>query len=316
MPESFYEVLRERNEEIKNSKTSNIVTGLVVQGGGMRGIYSMAALVPFEELGLRNSFDHIVGSSAGAINAIYLISGQAIDGVTAYSDEISNYHFINPFRINKIVNIDFLVDEVVKKKKALKSDVAKSAYSTVHIVLTDYETGKPVIMTNKDSDLDLAEAIRATSAMPILYNEVVNINGRGYVDGGLCEGIPLLRAISLGCTHILVVITRNLSFRRKSLNCISRLAVSPFLKNHPDCIKNLFLNEDKQLNRTMEILSEPGVFYPNIRISVVFPSDDDKLVGRTTSNRGSLIECALMARNDTRRFLGLNPLRDNPFDLI
>jgi predicted patatin/cPLA2 family phospholipase len=315
MPSTFFENINLRNEEIKKGKKSDIITGLVLQGGGMRGVYSMAALVPFEELGFRYAFDHIFGSSAGAINGIYFISGQAIDGVTAYTDEISNKKFINPFRLRRIVDIDFLVDEVVKKKKALKSEIAKNAFTTMHIVLTDFLTGMPVEVTNKEKDLDLAEAIRATAAMPILYNKVVKINGRGYIDGGLTEGVPLLRAIELGCTDILVVLTRKPSFRRKAPNLLMRLIESPFLRNYPEPTKKILLNEDVQFNRIMEILENPIKYYTNTRISIVYPSDYNKMVSRTNNNREKLIQCALMARNDTRRFLGLEPLSDNPFDL-
>ena len=314
MSDVFLENLSRRDSEIKAGVRSNIKTGLVVQGGGMRGVYSMGALVPFEELGLRHAFDHIIGSSAGAVNAIYLISGQAIDGTMAYIYDISNKKFINPFRLKKVVNIDFLVDEVVKNKKAIKSEEAKNAFTTVHIVLTDFLTGKPFVVTNKDKDLDLAEAIRATAAMPILYNKVVEINGRGYIDGGLTDGIPLLRAIELGCTDILVVLTRKPSFRRKAPNKLMRLIESLFLKDYPEPTKKLVLSEDNGFNKTMEILEDPTKYYPNIRISVVFPSDLKIMVSRTTNNQKKLIQCALMARNDTRKILGLKPVFDNPFD--
>jgi predicted patatin/cPLA2 family phospholipase len=315
MKTNFFETIKLRNEEIKKGVKSDIKMGLVVQGGGMRGIYSMAALVPFEELGLRHAFDHIVGSSAGAINGIYLVSGQGIDGVKAYSDEISNKNFINPFRIRRIVDIDFLVDKVVKDKKKLREREAKDAFTKVHIALTDYQTGKPFIVTNKEEELDLAEVIRATSAMPILYNKVVNIKGRDYLDGGIVHGVPLLPALELDCTHILVVLTRKPDFRRTPPNFFVKLVESLFIRNYPAPLKKVLLGKEfhKTFNHVMMILENPKKYAPDINISVVYPSDFSKLVSRTTYNRDDLIKCALMARNDMYRFLELEERDDNPF---
>lgn len=310
---SVAESLRMRNKEIQNKQKSNIVTGLVVQGGGMRGIYSMAALMALEECGLGTAFDHVVGSSAGAINGAYLLAEQAKLAVSVYLDDISNRKFVDFFRIKKIVDIDYLVDGVLKRHKALNIAKVKTSFSTLHIVLTDYLTGEPIVVTNKDEKIDLMEAIRATAAMPILYNKIIDVNGRGYIDGGVTDSIPLLRAIELGCTDLFVVITRPPSFRRQQPSFFMRLIETPFLKNYPERTKKTLLSEDRLLNKTMDMIQNPALLQGDIRVSIVFPSDMNKMVSRTTNNRTALLDCALMARNDTRRALGLESLKDNPF---
>lgn len=307
------ENIKLRNREIQKGIKSGIITGLVVQGGGMRGTYSMAALMALEEGGLGGAFDHVVGSSAGAINGAYLLAEQATLAVTVYLDDISNKKFVDFFRLQKIVDIDYLVDGVLKKHKALNIKKVMGSFSTLHIVLTDYLTGEPTTVTNRDNKLDLMEAIRATAAMPILYNKVVQVNGRGYVDGGVTDGVPLLRAIELGCTDILVVLTRDPSFRRQRPNFLLRLMEKPFLRNYPAKTKEIILSEDKLFNRTMEIIQNPNKLDHPVRISAIFPSDLKKMVSRTTNNREELLACALMARNDTRRVLGLEPLNNDPF---
>ena len=240
--------LQLRSEQIQKGEKSGIITGLVVQGGGMRGTYSMASLMALEECGLGHAFDHVFGSSAGAINAAYMLAEQAKLAVTVYLDDISNKNFVDFFRIKKVVDIDFLVDQVLKKHKALNVQKVISSSSTLHIVLTDYLTSEEVILTNKDKNLDLMEAIRATAAMPILYNKVVPINGRGYIDGGLRDAVPLKRAIDIGCTDIVVVLTREPHFRRHAPNLLMRLIEIPFLRHYPDVTRNLLLSEDKLFN--------------------------------------------------------------------
>ena len=84
----------------------------------MRGTYSMGALMALEEAGLGKAFDHVVGSSAGAINGAYLLAEQAKLAVTVYLDDISNKKFVDFWRLSKVVDIDYLVDEVLSVRKA------------------------------------------------------------------------------------------------------------------------------------------------------------------------------------------------------
>jgi predicted patatin/cPLA2 family phospholipase len=273
----------------------------------------MAALMALEECGLGNAFDHVFGSSAGAVNAAYMLAQQAAIAVTVYLDDISNKNFVNFFRLNKIVDIDFLVDGVLKRHKALDVNKVIRSKSMLHIILTDYETGEPVVLTNRDNNFDLMEVIRATAAMPILYNKVVQVNGKGYIDGGLRDAVPLRRAIEQGCTDIIVILTREPGFRRKAPNLFMRLIETPFLRHHPKGTKQLVLSEDKQFNSTMDIILDPSLAGFDGRLAVVHPSDMSRMVSRTTNDRSKLLACALMARNDTRAILGLPPLHDNPF---
>ncbi|MGD0337540.1 MAG: patatin family protein [Bacteroidota bacterium] len=314
MNQTLVQNLLHRNSEIEHHIISDIRTGLVVQGGGMRGIYSMAALMAIEECKLTGAFDHVFGSSAGAINGAYLLAEQAKLAVTVYLDDISNKNFVNFLRVQKIVDIDFLVDQVLKKHKALDVKKVMKSRALFHLVLTDVLTGEPAEFTNRDNkDFDLMETLRATAAMPILYNKIVQINGRGYVDGGLLDAVPLMRAIQTGCTDIVVVLTREPSFRRRRPNLFLRLIEQPFLTKLPAATRKLMLSEDKYFNRTMELIEQPEKEGFTVRIAVVYPSDISRMVSRTTHNREALLDCALMARNDMRVTLGFEPLSDNPF---
>ena len=302
-----------RKDAKAGKKQKNIKTGLVVQGGGMRGIYSMAALMAFEELGLGKAFDHILGSSAGAINGAYFLAGQAKLAVTVYLDDISNRNFINFLRFRKIADIDFLVDVVLQKKKHLDVDKVISSSSTLHIILTDFKTGEAAVFTNKDRDIDIMELIRATASMPVLYNRVHYVNGRGYIDGGISDAIPLLKAIELGCTDIVVVLTRSLTFRRKRPGIFLRVMEFPFMRKYPDNVKNTLLLEDQHFNCTMDYLENPAGLGKDVRVLVIYPSNMHDMVSRTTKSRSDLLNCALMGRNDARNALMLDPLDDNPF---
>ncbi len=288
------------------------VTALVVQGGGMRGIYSAAAMGALQELGLSQAFDHIFGASSGAINGAYLMAGQADIAAAGYADHLNRASpFIRYGRIGKIVDIDYLVDRILKHEKVpLDVRAVVESRSVLHTVVTDYETAEPAVITSKEigardaSGQLLYEVFRATAAMPVLYNRPVEVNGRFYVDGGIVDAIPLQRALDAGCTDILVVMTRNPAFRRHRpawwLRAVGRVA----LAKHPQPLRARLLREDALFNRTLALIQNPGALEGRARLVVVSPSDEGRLASRTTRDRDKLWDCAAMARADVLRIVG------------
>ncbi len=280
----------------------------------MRGIYSAAAMGALHEAGLQHSFDHIYGSSSGAINGAYLLSGQADMAATGYADHLNGESpFINYCRLGKIVDIDYLIDGILKHSETpLDVKAVVDSPTVLHTVLTDYETAEPVEITSKqvgawDASGNLMyELFRATAAMPLFYDRVVEIDGKKYVDGGVCDAIPLFRAIEAGCTDITVVTTRNPGFRRTKKKGIIRALGLLALAWHPKLLRQKLLNEDILFNKTMNLLQDPSKLADNIHITLISPSDESRLVGRTTRGRDKLWDCAEMARQDVFRTLGVS----------
>ncbi len=302
-----------RAQRDDSSAKRAVVTGLVVQGGGMRGTYSMGALMALEECGLGQAFDHVVAASAGAINAAYLLARQAKLAVSVYLDDLSNRRFVDYFRLRRIVDIDYLVDGVITKHKALDVKEVLSAQTTLHIVLTEFETGRSVVRTNRDVGSGLVEAMRATAAMPLLYGKDVSVCGVSYVDGGVSDAVPLEKAIDLGCTDILVVVTRPLSFRRRPRGRVTRCALSVLGRKYSRRLRARLISNGSRFNRTMEFLSGVKDMPKGVRVAVVSPSDVRRMASTTMTNRARLLECALMGRNDTRRALGFGEDWSDPF---
>ena len=127
--------------------TGKRVFGLILQGGGMRAAYSAGAIAPLVQYGLQNSFDHVIGSSAGGINAAYLLGADA-ETFHTYTDDLTNKNFINLMRKDKKVDIDFLVDEVLTHKRPVDLANLRKSPSQLHIVVTDAKTGKKTIISN------------------------------------------------------------------------------------------------------------------------------------------------------------------------
>ncbi|MES4786057.1 MAG: hypothetical protein C4294_09810, partial [Nitrospiraceae bacterium] len=129
--------------------------GLVVQGGGMRGVYSLAALAALAEMGFTRCFDHVAGSSAGALNGAHFITGQARYGVETYIDHLSNRKFIDLLRVRKQLDIDYLIDYVVRHVRPFNLPALLQASTVLHIALADAENASVHYVTNRSHDIDL-----------------------------------------------------------------------------------------------------------------------------------------------------------------
>ena len=303
MPMTILDNLRRRKKERKSGVTSEIVTGLVVQGGGMRGVYSMAALMALEESGFDEAFDNIFGSSAGPINGAYMLAKQSRIAVTVYVDDISNKKFVNMLRLYKIVDIDFLVDEALTKIKPLNVDRVIRSDTILHIWLTDYLSGKPVCLNNHTPHIDLMEAIRATAALPILYNKPVEVLGRKYIDGGVTNGIPLISAIEAGCTDIVVVLTRPASFRRRKISNFMKVIEYASLMKYPPRTRKAVYDIDESFNLNMELIEPPERIEKKVNLLVVHPNENEQAVGRTTNDRNLILQGAYYGYRDMRNAL-------------
>jgi predicted patatin/cPLA2 family phospholipase len=274
-------------------------SGLVVQGGGMRGIYSMGALAALEEAGLREAFDIVVGSSSGAINAAYFLAGQAAEAIDLYLRYLNSREFINVLRLWRIADIDFVVDTAMKTRRPLKTEALRISPSLLEIVVADADTGQPEVISSRDDRYDLYEVMRATAAMPGLYNKKVRLGGRLYVDGGLVDAFPVGRALDSGAERILAIATRPHGYRDGGNGSFFRLVARMLARGQAPAVQNLLGRPNLLLNETMRLLENQAEAHG----WCVWPSDRSRLVSRTTRDRFELSKCAAMGRSDMRRLL-------------
>lgn len=290
--------------------------GLVVQGGGMRGIYCMGVLAALEEMGFTACFDHVAGASAGALTAAHFITGQARYGVETYVRHLSNRRFVHLLRVRKQLDIDYLINYVVREVRPFNVSVLAQASTTLHIALTDALDASAHYVTNKTPGIDLWEAFRATAAAPILYNRFVRVGDRWCLDGSLSDPLPLHRVIECGCRYILVILTKPLWYRNKPVGAPLRTIATLKVRHYSSALKQALFDENLALNRTLALLSENkgALTLGSAKMLVIAPSHQRHLVKCTTASAKRLWQCALMARADAWRAFGrIPPATDNPF---
>ena len=123
-PHPVVQVLHERARagSKPGARTDPHRVALVIEGGGMRGVVSGGMVAALEALGLRDTFDAVYGSSAGACAGAYFLSGQARSGARLYYEAVNNRRFINllrGFQRRAIVDLDYVFDEVLTNQLPL-----------------------------------------------------------------------------------------------------------------------------------------------------------------------------------------------------
>jgi predicted patatin/cPLA2 family phospholipase len=291
--------------------------GLVVQGGGMRGVYSLAVLAAFEEMGWTRCFDHVAGASAGAMNGAHFITGQARYGVETYIDHLTNRKFIDFLRLRKLVDVDYMIDDLVRHARPFDLPALLEASTELHIALADAEDASLHYVTNRSEDVDLWEAFRATGALPVLYNRFVKVGDRLYLDGSLSDGLSLPRLLSLGCRYIIVVLTKPLSFRSQRVSRPLKALAWWATRHYSPALKRALFDGNLRFNRTMSLLAAPtqARVYEAVRILVIAPSNEEHLVRCVTTDQRRLRRCARQGRADAWQAFGQRPpAAKHPFE--
>ncbi len=178
----------------------------------MRGAVSGGMGLALHELGLADRFDAVYGSSAGALNGMWLLSGRAEDGVPTWTDTALGKVVMNKRRIfgpRPIVDMQTVIEQHYERVSPGLFQAALDADTEFHPLATDIETGLAVDLYRQITDREsLILALRATSTLPMIGGPPVEMGDRRYLDAGLSAAIPFQAAIDDGATHLLVLRSR------------------------------------------------------------------------------------------------------------
>lgn len=189
-------------------------SGLMLEGGGMRGMYTAGVLDVFMENGIR--FDGVIGVSAGAIHGSSFVSEQYGRSIRYYKKYCKDPRFIskrNLILTGNIVGTDFCYDEIPNKLDPFDYETFRNSKTAFYAVCTNMLSGEAECMRIFDMETE-TDKIRASASLP-LVSKPVEINGSPYLDGGCADGLPIDALYSLGYTKNVLVLTRPKGFIRK-----------------------------------------------------------------------------------------------------
>ena len=236
---------------------------LLIEGGSSRGAYSAGMTIAVEQLGLLPLFDAVYGSSAGALNAAWLLCGRAEATVHAWWDPAIMRGTIDPrraLRRRPVVDTRFLVHTVYTEILPMGFQEILDSTVEFHPIATDARTGQAVDLHERIHDqLSLQAALRATTAMPLLTGEPIEIDGRRFVDAGVSESVPIRTALAQQATHIVALRTRRSDELVTAPSRIERFVLSRWFARHaPGALRPWLLREAVRADEERLLASHPA----------------------------------------------------------
>ena len=245
-------------------------SGLVLEGGGMRGVFTCGVLDNFMDRGIR--FPYTIGVSAGACNGLSYMSGQRGRAKFSNIDLLEKYQYIGLKYLWKQHNImDFRLLFNDFPERILPYDYAAYARSEgrYEMVTTNCLTGEANYFEEKHDQTRIIDIVRASSSLPFVC-PIAWVDGVPMLDGGIVDSIPLMRARQEGFVHNVVVLTRNRGYRKD----IQGTKVPPFIyRKYPllrEAInrRSVVYNEQLELVERMEDAGQITVIRPQRPIVV------------------------------------------------
>ncbi len=192
-------------------------TGLVLEGGGMRGVFTSGVLDAFMKHDLY--FRYIVAVSAGVCNGLSYMSRQPRRARISNIDMLAKYDYIGLRHLvtqGCIFDPKLLYDRFPNELIPYDYDTYFRNEALFEMVVTNCNTGRAEYLSERSGDHQrLIDICRASSSLPYV-SKVVEVDGQPYLDGGIIDSIPVERAVSMGYEHNVVIMTRNRGFRNTS----------------------------------------------------------------------------------------------------
>lgn len=249
-------------------------TGLVMEGGAMRGMFTAGVIDILMENDI--TFDGAIGVSAGAAFGCNIKSkqiGRAIRYNMKYCNDPRYCGIKTLLKTGNIFSKDFAYGTVPLELDPFDFDTYINNPMDFYMVCTDIKTGKPVYHNYKGTENNGFDWVRASSAMP-LVSEIVEIDGKLLLDGGVSDSIPLKYFQEIGYEKNIVILTQPPGYSKEKNKAISLMKVK--YRKYPNLIKTAanrhicynntlaYINEQEALGNTLVI--QPQTKLPVSRV--------------------------------------------------
>jgi predicted patatin/cPLA2 family phospholipase len=212
--------------------------GLVLEGGGMRGVYTSGVLEYF--LDKKMYYSYVIGVSAGASNSCNYIARQLGRGRRVNIDYLEDWRYMSLRSLifkGSYFGLDFLFGEIPNHLDKFDFDTFYKSPGVFRIGATNCLTGETDYFDKHQITPDLTQ-LKASCSLPII-SPIVKIKGVPYLDGGIAEPIPVRKALRDGCEHVVAVLTQPKGYKKeansKTMNRLYRI----FYKKYPAFIETL-----------------------------------------------------------------------------
>lgn len=225
-------------------------SALVLEGGGMRGVFTCGVLDYLMDNKIR--FPYAVGVSAGACNGLSYMSHQRGRGKYSNIDLLSKYKYIGIRPLLKrrgLIDQQLLFHRFPNRILPYNYKAYAENPSRFEMVTTDCQTGRACYWEEKLDEKRIIDIVKASSSLPYAC-PIIYVDGRPMLDGGIVDSIPLQRAIEQGYINCVVVLTRNRGYRKSDKEVI----VPHFIYKEYPRLRVALRNRNKVYNEQLELV--------------------------------------------------------------
>jgi predicted patatin/cPLA2 family phospholipase len=254
---------------------------LILEGGGLRGIYTSGILRFFMDRGI--FFPYVIGVSMGACNAANYVSRQPERNRIVNTRYVNDARYLSYWRLLKkgeLFGMDFIFDTI--PNSLVPFDFETFMESDVRCITTviDCETGEALYYEKNEVGKDYFEVLRASTSLPFMAKPI-HYKGRVLMDGGLADSIPIRKSLGDGNARHVLVLTRPKGYRKKPSR-LARLAYVRYPKYGGLC--DALASRHVKYNETLDLIDE---LEERGEVFVIRP-ELDLNVGRAERNKDRL----------------------------
>ena len=271
-------------------------TGLVLEGGAMRGMYTAGVLDVFMEQGI--TFDGIIGVSAGALFGVNFLSNQA-GRVLRYNKRFNadrNYLGLLPLlRTGNIVDTDYAYRKVPRELDIFDDETYRRSDTPFYAVVTNIKTGKPEYI-KIDSVYEQMDVLRASGSMPFV-SRPVKVGRKLYLDGAIADSIPFEKFLEMGYGRLVVVLTKPDGYVKKPMPAVpAHICYGPAYPKFEEKVRMRHEMYNETIRRLKKLEAKGGAF-------VLRPGKHVK-IGRVEKNPEKLQALYDVGVKDARNAMG------------
>jgi predicted patatin/cPLA2 family phospholipase len=274
-----------------------MATGLVLEGGGTRGSYTAGVLDVFLEKGIE--FPSIYGISAGAFNAVSYISKQPKRNLEIFYKYIGDERYLSVANLRKtgsLFGFGFIFGELSRQLVPLDYEAFQKSPVIFRVGATNVVTGKVVYFDKEDITFPM-DVLRASASLPMI-SPIVDYKGYHLLDGGVACPIPIERSIFDGNDKNVLVLTRDISYRKRARPEFPRAVLKSVYRDYPKLV-DAMMNRSDVYNSQLDLIAR---LEKEGKAVVVRPSRP-LAVGRYEKNREKLLEIYKLGRKDALKKL-------------
>jgi predicted patatin/cPLA2 family phospholipase len=226
-------------------------TGLVLEGGGLRGVYTSGVLRFFMERNLY--FPYVIGVSMGACNAANYLSRQIGRNRIVNIQFVRDRRYLSLWRLlrrGELFGMDFIFDTIPNQLVPFDFQRFARAEEKFWIVATDCFSGDPVYFEKSALGPEFMKVLQASCSLPFIQKPVP-LEGRLLMDGGIADAVPIEKSLADGNERHVLVLTRPQGYRKKPFPAprLARL----FYPRFPGLCRAL-ASRHERYNRAMECI--------------------------------------------------------------